>query len=66
MENDEPRLDSNIFSKEFCDFIEKTVKKEPENRADVDELLNHPWILQYDKDNDSISKWFENMYGYTK
>ena len=66
VEYDEPRLDGKIFSKEFCDFIEKTVKKEPENRADVDELLNHPWILQYDKDNDSISKWFENMYGYTK
>ena len=28
VENPEPRLNSNIFSKEFCDFIEKTVKKE--------------------------------------
>ena len=66
VENDEPRLDNNIFSKELCDFIEKTVKKEPEKRADVEELLNHPWILQHEKDNESISKWFGDMYGYTK
>ena len=66
VENDEPRLDDKIFSKEFCDFIEKTVKKEQENRADVDELLNHPWIVGHDKDIDSISKWLEFLYGYTK
>ena len=66
VENDEPRLDNNIFSKEFCDFIEKTVKKEQEKRADVDELLNHPWIVGHDKDVDSISQWLEFLYGYTK
>ena len=66
VENDEPRLDNNIFSKEFCDFIEKTVKKEQESRADVDELLNHPWIVGHDKDVDSISQWLEFLYGYTK
>ena len=66
VENDEPRLDNNIFSKELCDFIEKTVKKEQENRADVDELLNHPWIVGHDKDVDSISQWLEFLYGYTK
>ena len=66
VETDEPRLDNNIFSKELCDFIEKTVKKEQENRADVDELLNHPWIVGHDKDVDSISQWLEFLYGYTK
>ena len=65
VEYDEPRLDGNIFSKEFCDFIEKTVKKEPEKRSDVDELLNHPWILKYDKDGESVPIWLSNLFEYT-
>ena len=64
VEYDEPRLDGKIFSKEFCDFIEKTVKKEPEKRADVEELLNHPWIVGHDNDNDSIPKWLAFLFDY--
>ena len=64
VENDEPRLDSNIFSKEFCDFIEKTVKKEPEKRSDVEELLNHPWITGYDNNDDSVPKWLAFLFDY--
>ena len=72
VEFDEPRLDPKIFSKEFCDFIEKTVKKEPEKRSDVNELLNHPWILLHNKENDndndknnSVATWLELLFGYT-
>ena len=36
VEEQEPRLNENYFSKEFCDFIEKTVKKEPEKRANIE------------------------------
>ena len=65
VENDEPRLDENIFSKEFCDFIEKTVNKEPDKRCDVNELLNHPWILKYDKDDVNIPSWLASLFNYT-
>ena len=65
VEEPEPRLDPNIFSKEFCDFIEKTVKKEEEKRANVDELLKHPWILGHENDKEIIAKWLAFLFDYT-
>ena len=65
VEDSEPRLNSNIFSKEFCDFIEKTLKKEPEKRNSIDQLLKHEWIIKYENDNDnnsSISEWLAQFY----
>ena len=64
VEDPEPKLDNNIFSKELCDFIEKTIKKEEEKRANIDELLKHPFILNHEKDEDNISKWLENLFEY--
>lgn len=64
VEEPEPRLDPNIFSKEFCDFIEKTVKKEEEKRANVDELLKHPWILGHENDKECIAKWLAFIFDY--
>ena len=66
VEEPEPKLDENIFSKEFCDFIEKTIKKEEEKRAKVDELLKHPFIVNHENDKESISKWLENLFGYER
>ena len=65
VEYDEPRLDDKIFSKELCDFIDKTVKKEPEKRSDVIALLNHPWILGHENDNDSVPEWLGFLFDYT-
>jgi len=65
MEDSEPRLNSNFFSKEFCDFIEKTLKKEPEKRDSIDQLLKHEWIIKYDNGNDNnstISEWLAQFY----
>ena len=64
VENPEPRLNDNIFSKEFCDFIEKTLKKEEEKRANIDELLKHPWIVGHENDQDSVPKWLAFLYDY--
>ena len=63
VENAEPRLNSNIFSKEFCDFIEKTVNKEPGKRLNVEELLNHPWIIKHQNDSyQLVQKWVIDFY----
>ena len=64
VEEQEPRLNENIFSKEFCDFIEKTVKKEPEKRANIEELLKHPWIVGHENDKDSVPKWLAFVCDY--
>ena len=63
VEDSEPRLNCNIFSKEFCDFIEKTLKKDPEKRDSIDQLLKHEWIIKYENDNNStISEWLAQFY----
>lgn len=64
VEEQEPRLNENYFSKEFCDFIEKTVKKEPEKRANIEELLKHPWIVGHENDKDSVPKWLAFVCDY--
>ena len=64
VEDPEPKLDENIFSKELCDFFEKTIKKEEEKRATIDELLKHPFILNHEKDEENISQWLETLFEY--
>ncbi|KAF4661000.1 mitogen-activated protein kinase kinase [Perkinsus olseni] len=41
---DPPRLDSTKFSPELCDFVEKTLIKDPTARASAGDLLNAPWL----------------------
>ena len=64
VEEPDPKLDENIFSKEFCDFIGKTIKKEEEKRANVDELLKHPFIINHENNEENISQWLEKLFGY--
>ena len=64
MEDPEPKLDANIFSKEFCDFIEKTLNKEEEKRANVDDLLNHPWIVGHENDKDNMKDWLCSLFDF--
>ena len=64
MENPEPKLDGNIFSKEFCDFIEKTLNKEEEKRANIDDLLKHNWIVGHENDEESVAKWLAFLFDY--
>ena len=63
-EDPEPKLDANIFSKEFCDFIEKTLKKEEEKRANIDDLLKHQWIIEHENDKESISDWLSSLFEF--
>ena len=65
VENPEPKLDENIFSKEFCDFIEKTLNKEEQKRANIDDLLRHSWIVEHENDKESIADWLAFLFDYT-
>ena len=64
VENPEPKLDGNIFSKDFCDFIEKTLNKEEEKRANIDDLLKHNWIVGHENDEESVAKWLAFLFDY--
>lgn len=39
-----PRLEGNLWSRDFKDFIEKCLVKNPDQRASAKELLNHRFI----------------------
>ena len=36
-----------FLSKEVIDLITKLLKKDPNKRMSLDEVLNHPWIIKY-------------------
>lgn len=64
VEGPEPKLDNKIFSKEFCDFLEKALKKNPDERATISELIKHPWITEHMNDKDDMSQWLANLFDY--
>uniref|UniRef100_A0A1L8DMH8 mitogen-activated protein kinase kinase n=1 Tax=Nyssomyia neivai TaxID=330878 RepID=A0A1L8DMH8_9DIPT len=51
-----PKLEHKIFSEEFKDFVDKCLKKNPDERADLKTLMNHPWIKNEREDVD-IAGW---------
>ncbi|CAO1619729.1 unnamed protein product [Parajaminaea phylloscopi] len=38
------------FSPELCDLIRRLVRKDPEKRLPLKDVLRHPWIVKYDPD----------------
>ncbi|GAB0092889.1 Dual specificity mitogen-activated protein kinase kinase dSOR1 [Sergentomyia squamirostris] len=51
-----PKLDHKIFSEDFKDFVDKCLKKNPDERADLKTLMKHPWIRNEHEDVD-IAGW---------
>lgn len=39
-----PKLPAGIFSDAFTDFVDRCLKKNPSERADLKTLMNHEWI----------------------
>ncbi|GJQ67469.1 Dsor1 [Trypoxylus dichotomus] len=52
-----PKLPSGIFSDEFKDFVDRCLKKKPEDRADLKTLMNHEWIGKSESENVDIAGW---------
>lgn len=49
-----PKLPEGRFSPLFRDFVDQCLKKNPNERADLKQLVNHPWIMKADADKDKI------------
>ena len=49
-----PTLKGGSFSAEFCDFVGRCLKKLPKERADMKELVAHPWITQVEVNKNNV------------
>ncbi|XP_076661001.1 mitogen-activated protein kinase kinase 1 [Halictus rubicundus] len=52
-----PKLPSGIFSDAFTDFVDRCLKKNPAERADLKTLMNHEWIKKAESENVDIAGW---------
>jgi len=60
-----PKLPQQYFSEEFCDFVNRCLKKNPNERADLKDLLNHPWIERAEAEKQSLdlAGWVRQTIG---
>ncbi|XP_046741567.1 dual specificity mitogen-activated protein kinase kinase dSOR1 [Diprion similis] len=52
-----PKLPPGIFSNSFTDFVDRCLKKNPAERADLKTLMNHEWIRKAESENVDIAGW---------
>ncbi|KAF5277247.1 hypothetical protein FQR65_LT00355 [Abscondita terminalis] len=52
-----PKLPAGFFSSEFKDFVDRCLKKHPDERADLKTLMNHEWIRKSETENVDIAGW---------
>ncbi|XP_041372356.1 dual specificity mitogen-activated protein kinase kinase 1-like isoform X2 [Gigantopelta aegis] len=52
-----PSLPKGKFSVEFEDFVERCLKKNPNDRADLQSLMNHPWVRKFENTDFKIGVW---------
>nr|ALG64477.1 mitogen-activated protein kinase kinase 1 [Tegillarca granosa] len=52
-----PTLPKGKFSEEFTDFVDKCLKKNPADRADLQSLMNHPFVKRSEDEFYDIGQW---------
>lgn len=52
-----PTVPSSVFSPEFKDLVDRCLKKNPAERADLKTLTNHPFIKRSEMEQVDFAKW---------
>ncbi|KAL8566283.1 Dual specificity mitogen-activated protein kinase kinase 1 [Nucella lapillus] len=52
-----PTLPKGCFSDEFVDFVERCLKKNPADRADLQSLVSHAFVKKYENSDIDIGHW---------
>ncbi|KAF8794678.1 dual specificity mitogen-activated protein kinase kinase 1-like [Argiope bruennichi] len=52
-----PTLPSGVFSKEFKDLVDRCLKKNPAERADLKTLINHPFVKNAETEEIDFAGW---------
>uniref|UniRef100_A0A5S6Q7H2 mitogen-activated protein kinase kinase n=1 Tax=Trichuris muris TaxID=70415 RepID=A0A5S6Q7H2_TRIMR len=58
-----PVLPKGLMSDEFTDFVEKCLRKSPQERANVKTLLHHPYIERSKQEVIDFAGWVREMIG---
>ena len=59
----EPRLNTEQFSPELCDFVKSCLNKDPNTRLSAESLQNHPFILKYSsQSNVDQANWINPIF----
>ena len=57
-----PQLpDNGLFSPELRNFVSTCMHKEPENRATVAQLLDHPWVKFHENSHADLIGWYKTV-----
>ncbi|KAI5722245.1 hypothetical protein M8J76_005817 [Diaphorina citri] len=60
-----PKLPAGIFTDSFRDFVDRCLKKNPSERADLKTLSNHEWIKSAESEPADIAGWVCRTMGLT-
>lgn len=52
-----PKLPAGVFSDEMRDFVDRCLKKNPNERPDLATLMAHPWMKGVENDDVDIAQW---------
>lgn len=52
-----PTIPSSVFSPEFKDLVDRCLKKNPTERADLKTLTNHPFVKRSETEQVDFAKW---------
>ncbi|PIK36950.1 putative dual specificity mitogen-activated protein kinase kinase 1-like, partial [Apostichopus japonicus] len=60
-----PRLPTQVFSQEFVDFVDKCLIKNPGTRADLKNLMAHPFTTKSECEKVDVARWVCKTMGLT-
>ncbi|KAK2551928.1 Dual specificity mitogen-activated protein kinase kinase 1 [Acropora cervicornis] len=58
-----PKLPSDHFSAEFCEFVNKCLVKNPSERADLKSLMNHQFVKKSETTQVDFAGWVCKVAG---
>jgi len=56
-----PKLPAGVFSDEMRDFVDRCLKKNPNERPDLATLMAHPWMKGVENDEVDIAEWVRRL-----
>jgi len=56
-----PKLPPRVFSEHMRDFVDRCLKRNANERADLSSLIDHEWLKGVETDNIDIAEWVQSI-----